>query len=825
MKSTMTKSFTRLFLLLALFAKNKVLGQPADSQFRTQPFVAKNTTRVFVTSKDGPATKYIPASGILHYNWPQVNIAVITVFSDEAEVLKRNPNLTVEEDVIRRFAFFETESDSTIRHHSRSSMRSNKVTGASMNRQLQFSPQWGFDAVQAGLLHSQGIRGQGVKVCVVDSGLDTNHSEFYQANLSGYSQNPSLQWDRDPYGHGTKVTGVMAANEQDGIGIHGVAPDAEYYIVRVLNEIGFFMFSSSLIDAVFDCFNAGARIINLSLVGYEENDSEKEFFASLADAGVLVVAAAGNTDAGTGTSTGYPASYPSVLSVAAINESRQHWPSSNANEFVDLAAPGAEILTTLPGGRFSSVSGTSLAAPFVSGVAALLWSHRPEARASEIWSALIEGALDLGSVGHDDFFGYGLIQAMNSLGYLDDVYRPSASPSPPQITSTPVGSIPTLPSGKPPNPGYPPCNICGPGDERITNTDAIVVIFGQDQGTCQDFQSSGDQGFIGPELCPMIPSLVAVCGCAMPSPAVRPFSTLAPQPTPNPTPQPTINPTEGPTKSLRGRLVSLISQHLPSTSFANSSSSQSLALEWLQSDNFATSQQLHDSRLLQRFALATTFFSFGREDTLQQSDECGWGGGWIEMRCDSLSGVVYLRSGEQKVSGTIPPEISLLTALTHLDLDLNSLTRTIPPQLSTLTALAVLDVSGNDLTGTIPTQLSEITTLRWLDLQNNQLTGSIPPQLSALRGLTRLHLQSNALTGSIPRQLYALTMLQDLRLHSNQLMGTIPPNLADLTLLQYLYLHRNQLTGTVPSALCSIGTKFIYVDKAVFECVCCSCCS
>eukprot|EP00540_Astrosyne_radiata_P023990 CAMPEP_0116829892 /NCGR_PEP_ID=MMETSP0418-20121206/4464_1 /TAXON_ID=1158023 /ORGANISM="Astrosyne radiata, Strain 13vi08-1A" /LENGTH=93 /DNA_ID=CAMNT_0004458943 /DNA_START=1255 /DNA_END=1532 /DNA_ORIENTATION=+ len=93
----MMKSLMRLFLLFVLFTENMVLGQPPDLQFRrgpTRSFVANNTTRIFVTSKDTPATKYMPASGILHYDWPQANMAVMTVSSDEAETLKRNPNLT-----------------------------------------------------------------------------------------------------------------------------------------------------------------------------------------------------------------------------------------------------------------------------------------------------------------------------------------------------------------------------------------------------------------------------------------------------------------------------------------------------------------------------------------------------------------------------------------------------------------------------------------------------------------------------------------------------------------------------------------------------------
>jgi len=246
----------------------------------------------------------------------------------------------------------------------------------------------------------------------------------------------------------------------------------------------------------------------------------------------------------------------------------------------------------------------------------------------------------------------------------------------------------------------------------------------------------------------------------------------------------------------------LISRHLPSTSFANSSSSQSRALEWFQNDNFVISQEdLSDSRLLQRFALATAFYSFGRQVYLRQTDECGWESDWFEISCDSGSSIVsFDLVNYTQVTGSIPPELSVLTALTSLYLDGNFLTGSIPPQLSTLTALTKLGLGTNFLTGTIPPELSSLTALTTLGVGLNKLTGTIPSQLGALASMRSLYLYGNGLTGTIPSQLGALT------------------------LLEFLWLDYNELTGTVPSELCAIGIQTFWVDRDKVGCACCTCC-
>ena len=135
------------------------------------------------------------------------------------------------------------------------------------------------------------------------------------------------------------------------------------------------------------------------------------------DDGVLLVAAAGNDGS---TNYLYPASYPSVISVAAVNSNKGLASFSQRNDQVDLAAPGVSVRSTVPPDGYRSLSGTSMATPHVSGVAALVWSHFPDKSAQEIRQALQESAEDLGPSGKDIRFGHGLVNAKRAFNFLSD---------------------------------------------------------------------------------------------------------------------------------------------------------------------------------------------------------------------------------------------------------------------------------------------------------------------------------------------------------------------------------------------------------------------
>jgi serine protease len=205
------------------------------------------------------------------------------------------------------------------------------------HRSLEQSIPNGVDLIGAKEVWEQyGVRGEGVKICVLDTGVEASHPDFADSNLSGYDGEAFVSsWDEDERGHGTLITGVIAASDNDE-GVVGVAPGAEVYMVNVYRTNGRF-YSSDILAAVEVCKDVGAKIINLSAGGTGFEDTEQEAFEQLYNEGILAVAASGNTG---GSDTMYPAAYDKVLSVAASNSNDALAGFSTLNSFTNIAAPG-----------------------------------------------------------------------------------------------------------------------------------------------------------------------------------------------------------------------------------------------------------------------------------------------------------------------------------------------------------------------------------------------------------------------------------------------------------------------------------------------------
>jgi serine protease len=210
-------------------------------------------------------------------------------------------------------------------------------------------------------------------------------------------------------------TGTIAAVSVNGV--VGVAPGVKLFIVRVFDDRRTFV--SSLVDAAYSCKAGGANVINMSLGGGGFSRAENTAFADLyTNHNILLVAAAGNFgNTPRGTVMQYPASYDSVVSVGAVDSNKELAIFSQRNDQVEMAAPGESVLSTVPmgtgdvQGNYAYESGTSMATPHVSGVAALIWSHNATKTASEVRAALQSTAEDLGVPGRDNEYGYGLVQA------------------------------------------------------------------------------------------------------------------------------------------------------------------------------------------------------------------------------------------------------------------------------------------------------------------------------------------------------------------------------------------------------------------------------
>lgn len=216
--------------------------------------------------------------------------------------------------------------------------------------------------------HPPGITGQGVNVVLLDTGLDIHHPDLRTNYQGGYDFVNNRPDPQDDNGHGTAVAGVLAAAE-NGLGIIGVAPDVRIWEFKILdaNEEGSI---SDLLKGLDWAIAHHAQIVNMSLGTSDDNAAMHEGVKAAAQAGILMTAAAGNK----GDRVLFPAAYPEVIAVAATNQDDRIAWFSNQGPQVELAAPGAEILSTDLHGKYGRVNGTSFAAPHVAGVAALLFS-------------------------------------------------------------------------------------------------------------------------------------------------------------------------------------------------------------------------------------------------------------------------------------------------------------------------------------------------------------------------------------------------------------------------------------------------------------------
>lgn len=235
---------------------------------------------------------------------------------------------------------------------------------------LDESLPWGVDRVDADLVWPVTI-GTGVKVAVNDTGIDLNHPDL-AANIKGgfNTIDPSLQ-PQDDEGHGTHVAGTIAATAGNGIGVKGVAPGVDLYAVKVLGPGGGYL--SDIIEGLDWAVANDMDVVNMSYGGPSANRAEQAAIRRAYNAGITLVAAAGNNYGGR---VGYPGAYAEVIAVSATTIDNKFAFFSSKGKQVDLAAPGASIYSTLWDDTYAFMSGTSMASPHVAGVAALVISAK-----------------------------------------------------------------------------------------------------------------------------------------------------------------------------------------------------------------------------------------------------------------------------------------------------------------------------------------------------------------------------------------------------------------------------------------------------------------
>jgi subtilisin len=384
-------------LVIAALAGAVLFG---SFQFSSNPVVAQSADRVSVlitfAGQPGPADEALvrAAGGQVRYTYHLVPGMAASLPAQAVAALQNNPRIVA------------IEPDGRVEAY-------------------QFDLTWGVNRIGSATVHAAGLTGAGVRVAVFDSGIEYTHFELSHAYAGGYDY---VNDDNDPLddnGHGTHVSGTIAAADDDSY-VVGVAPGVQLFAVKMLDASG----NGDLSDVIAGlqwAVDNGIQVANHSYgTSADPGTLFQQAFANSAAAGLLHVAAAGNTGncRGTGNNVGYPARYDTVIAVAATDQTDARACFSSTGPAVELAAPGDWIWSSYINGDIAAGSGTSMASPHVTGAAAILFGAGVTS-ASEVRQLLTSTAEDLGDAGRDKLFGYGLVNVAAAVA--------AAGPVPPAV--------------------------------------------------------------------------------------------------------------------------------------------------------------------------------------------------------------------------------------------------------------------------------------------------------------------------------------------------------------------------------------------------------
>lgn len=319
------------------------------------------------------------------YDVNEYEAPIVTLSLTEAEIkaLARNPNVAAVEEDGQMYALLEN----LVFEGQPSPLAETVPVGVS---QIKAPAAW--DA----------SRGKGIKVAVLDTGIDHLHPDL-AANVKGMVSFVPGETPMDGNSHGTHCAGTIAA-AINGVGVVGVAPAAWLYAVKVLSNSGSGNWSW-LIAGIDWCVKNGMNVLSMSLGGSGAPVALETMCNFAFSRGLLLMAAAGNS----GGAVGQPGKYKNVIAVSAIDSSNVIAPFSSRGPEVELCAPGVNVLSTIPGGGYGFKSGTSMACPHVSGAAAVVWGSHRYASNIQIWNLLAYTADNLGIPGWDQLYGYGRV--------------------------------------------------------------------------------------------------------------------------------------------------------------------------------------------------------------------------------------------------------------------------------------------------------------------------------------------------------------------------------------------------------------------------------
>ncbi|MDQ0216906.1 subtilisin [Oikeobacillus pervagus] len=250
--------------------------------------------------------------------------------------------------------------------------------------------------------------GKGVKIAILDSGIDISHEDLSIKDEVSFLNTEDTSYST---GHGTHVAGIIGAKPTNNGSVEGIAPETDLFSIKILNErdVGK---NSILISAIDWCLDNKMDIVHTSISSQKRSKIVNYAVQKAYDKGILLISSAGNQGMYLKESITFPGAYDSVIAVGSVDQNNKRSVFSSVGESLELMAPGENIYSTEPNNSYGQRDGTSMAAPYITGIAALIMEKNPKLTNKEVRKILNETADE---IGEPFLYGNGIVNAQKAL--------------------------------------------------------------------------------------------------------------------------------------------------------------------------------------------------------------------------------------------------------------------------------------------------------------------------------------------------------------------------------------------------------------------------